>query len=812
MLTRSLFIANPSTKIWRSALLATTIALLSGCGVERQSASADQPLTVSTAAELLAVTQQYRDLNNNGKVDDYENLSLPLSERVADVIARLTLEQKVKLVMGTGMNLQDYTNPDSKVPGAAGYTYPLNELGIASIVLADGPAGLRISPTRKNTQATFYATAFPVGTVLASTWDKSIVETVGQAMGDEVKEYGVDILLAPGMNIHRNPLGGRNFEYYSEDPYLSGKTAASMVNGIESKGVGATIKHFAANNQETNRFLVDTIVSERALREIYLRGFEIAVKDSQPWAVMSSYNKVNGTYTPQSAALLSRVLRDEWDFQGLVMTDWFAGDDAVAQMNAGNDLIMPGTEKDAQTITAGLTNGSLSEATLNRNLQRIIAAILTSPSVDHYAYSNQPDLLAHAQTARAAAAEGTVLLKNDKSTLPLASAIKKVAVFGNTSYDFISGGAGSGDVNEAYTVSLVQGLEASGYLIDPQLINSYQNYILTERAKQPKRANLFDLLPPLEEMSLSAEQLNALAAASDVALLTLGRNSGEFKDRSVAGDFDLTAGEQDLIARVSKAFRQQGKKLVVILNVGNVVEVASWRQHADAILLPWQGGQEAGNAIADVLTGRVNPSAKLPTSFPLRYADVPSAKNFPGIETSDELIEGIGGFAKGKPSRVDYQEGIYVGYRYYDSFNVAPAYEFGYGLSYSDFSYSSFDSSIATFDGKHQLSLTVTNVGKVPGKEVVQLYLSAPADKLKKPKQELKGFAKTRLLAPGETQTLRFELSPAELASFDEDSAAWIAEAGIYRVSFGASSRDIRSTSLFKLEREILVEKSHTAL
>lgn len=781
--------------------LSLTMCLTVACGANHPAEPGDgQPQTLSQA--------DFRDLNGNGKKDVYEDTSLPIEQRVNDILSRLSLDQKVKLVMGTGMNIEDYTNPDSKVPGAAGYSYPLEALGIPSIVLADGPAGLRISPARKNDANSYFATAFPIGTLLASTWDADMLTTIGQAMGDEVKEYGVDILLAPGMNIHRNPRGGRNFEYYSEDPYLSGKTAAAMVNGIESKGVGATIKHYVANNQETNRFLVDTITSERALREIYLRGFEIAVKDAQPWAIMSSYNKLNGTYTPQSENLLTTVLRDEWDFQGLVMTDWFAGDDAVAQMNAGNELIMPGTPKDTEQLAAGLKSGQLEEQTLDRNLQRILTVILQSPSYAAYDYSNQPNLTAHAQTARMAAAEGSVLLKNSGGALPLAQAVNKVAVFGNISYDFHSGGAGSGDVNEAYTISLVDGLQTAGYQVNAKLASAYKQFMAEEKARQPKRKNLFDLLPPLTEMPLAGDVLVGQAADADIALITIGRNSGEFQDRPVAGDFTLTDGEQRLIADVSAAFHAQGKQVVVILNVGNVVEIASWRDQVDAILLPWQGGQEAGNAIADVLTGKVNPSGKLPTTMPVHYADVSSSQHFPGVETSDEIVTGIGGFAQGKPSRVDYDEGIFVGYRYYDTFNIEPAYAFGHGLSYTHFDYGSANVSAATFQDSISVSITVTNSGKVAGKEVVQLYLSAPEGPLKKPVKELKGFAKTRLLAPAESQQLTFTLTVKELASFDESRSSWIADQGVYRVNFGASSRDLRQTTTFKLQEERVAEKS----
>ena len=741
--------------------------------------------------------------------------------KAKELVSKMTLEEKANLVAGLGMKLPGMNPPAGalvgqtmdKVAGAAGTTYAIEHLGIPSTVVADGPAGLRIEPKRDNDNNTYYATAFPVGTLLASTWDVKLVEAVGKAMGNEVKEYGVDVLLGPGMNIHRNPLGGRNFEYYSEDPLVTGKIAAAMVNGIQSNNVGTSIKHFAVNNQEKNRNSVNVMVSERALREIYLKGFQIAVKESNPWTVMSSYNKLNGTYTSEEYDLLTTILRKEWSFKGMVMTDWFGGKDPVAQMKAGNDLLMPGTPQQSKSILEAVNNGTLDIKILNENAERIIKYVLGTQSFSKYAYSNKPDLKAHAAIARTAASEGMVLLKNDSNTLPFASA-KNIAAFGNTSYDFISGGTGSGDVNEEYTISLVQGLANAGYVVDEAMKTLYTTHITNYKTAHPKKGFFQEFMnptPPAPELSVDENLFATKAAEADIALITIGRNAGEGADRKVENDFNLSTAEQELIKKVADAFHAKNKKVIVVLNVGGVIEVASWRDKVDAILLSWQPGLEAGNAVADVLSGKVNASGKLATTFPAKYEDDPTAKNFPGKEFPEKAEPGMFGM-KQIPAEVVYEEGIYVGYRYYNTFNVKPAYEFGYGLSYTDFKYDGLTLSAKTFDKPITATITVTNTGKVAGKEVVQLYIAAAKSKLDKPSEELKGFAKTGLLQPGQSEKITFTIDANALASFDTGATAWIADAGNYTVMVGASSANIKQTASFSLAKAITVEKCNKVL
>jgi beta-glucosidase len=760
---------------------------------------------------------------------------------VKKVIAAMTLEEKAALVVGTGMrmpggpppstNANAPANPtantasgpvightQSLVDGAAGTSFSLPRLGITPMVLTDGPAGVRISPTRENDKNTYYCTAFPVGTLLASTWDVDLVNKVGKAIGNEVLEYGADVLLGPGMNIHRNPLCGRNFEYYSEDPYITGKMGAAMVNGVESEGVGTSIKHFAANNAETNRNSLNTNISERALREIYLEGFRIAVQEGQPWTVMSSYNMINGIYTSENPELLTNILRKDWGFKGFVMTDWFGGKDPVAQMIAGNDMIMPGTPEQIKTIVNAVKDGKLDEKIVDRNVEKILNIMLQSPRFKGYKYSNKPDLKAHAEVTRQASSEGMVLLKNDNNSLPFGTGIKNISAFGNTSYEIITGGTGSGKVNNAYSISLIDGLQNSGYKLNEDILSLYANYLKLSKAVRPQTRGFMAMMgsKQIEELSVNQDIINGMADVSDAAIITIGRNSGEGSDRvNAKGDFQLTDSEQQLIKNVSVAFKAKGKKTVIILNVSGVIETASWRDLPDAILLAWEGGQETGNSIADIISGKVNPSGKIATTFPVSYEDVPSSKTFPGKELTSEKSDDqspLSSFMRVRPAVVTYEDGIYVGYRYYETFKVKPAYEFGFGLSYTNFTYSNLKLSSQKFTGNITVTVDIKNSGAVAGKEVAELYLSAPSVKIDKPSLELKGFAKTKLLQPGESQTLTFIIDSRRLSSFDPASSSWIAEAGKYEVKIGASLKDIRQRSTFILAKEITVKKETVSL
>ncbi|MBO4598280.1 MAG: glycoside hydrolase family 3 C-terminal domain-containing protein [Bacteroidaceae bacterium] len=727
-----------------------------------------------------------------------------------EVMGKLSLEDKAHFVIGTGMAGFSGDNAvigatRNIVPGAAGTTYPLDSLGIPAVVLADGPAGLRIDAKREGDSATYYCTHFPIGTLLASTWNTNLIGEVGQAIGEEVKEYGADVLLAPALNIMRNPLCGRNFEYYSEDPVVAGKTAAAYITGVQKNDVGTSIKHFAANNQETNRMNTDARISQRALREIYLKGFEIAIKESKPWTVMTSYNYINGVYSSESKDLVETILRDEWGYEGTVMTDWFGGKDGAKQMWAGNDMLQPGKKEQFDSIVAGVKSGKLAEADLDRSVKRILNLVEKSPRFQGYQFSNKPDLKSHAAVTRQSAAEGMVLMKNEKA-LPFAKTVKNVALYGNTSYDFIAGGTGSGNVNHAYVVSLLDGLKNGGYIVSENLKNAYEKYLgdIKKKAeaelkelekKDPNKAMLTKFLPqPLpSEMQFSADELKKQAETADIAVITLGRLSGEFLDRKVA-DFNLSDSERKLVQQVCDVYHKANKQVVVLLNIGGVIETASWKNLPDAILCAWQAGQEGGNSVVDVLSGKQSPSGKFTMTWPVKFTDAYSSKNFPIDE--DPRIDMFNQGKKGNVRNVDfteYEEDIYVGYRYFDSFNVPVSYPFGFGLSYTTFDYS--DAKIAQKGDNYEVSVTVKNSGEREGKEVVELYISAPDSKAaNKPAKELKAFAKTKNLKPGESETLTLNVAAADLASFDEASSAWVVAEGEYQFLVAASVQDIKAT------------------
>lgn len=728
-----------------------------------------------------------------------EDKDLKLNEsNVKEIVNAMTVEEKCELIVGGRAEMfKPKAYKKVKAPGAAGVINEIPRLGVPATVLADGPAGVRIRPHRPGDDRTFFCTGFPIGSLISSTWNTEMVEEAGRTMGSEAKEYGVDVLLTPGINIHRNPLCGRNFEYYSEDPLLSGKIAASMINGIQSNNVGTSLKHYAANNQETNRLVNNSIVSERALREIYLRGFEIAVKESQPWTIMSSYNYINGEHASQSYRLLTEILRDEWGFEGVVVSDWGAGYDEAAQVAAGNDLLQPGYDYNYHNLLNAVQSGKLSMEDLDRSVERILRLALKTNRYQGYEYSEAPDLAANAEASRKIAEEGIILLENDDKSLPIATD-RKIALFGVTSYDFIAGGTGSGDVHRPYVVDLKQGLDAAGYSLDEDVKAFYEEYMADEKMRCD-RINGDNGWQIDRERAIEVthkELIEKAALTADCAVITFGRVFGEGKDRNYYYSYLLSEDEQRLLETVSNAFHKQGKKVNVILNIGGLVDVYSWKDMADAILLCWLPGQEGGNAVASVLSGKVNPSGHLPSTIAKDYWEEPSAGNFPILYADKpfnySFYRQLDGRVRDLIKNIDYtnyEEGIYVGYRYFNTFRKkAIAYPFGHGLSYTDFGFDQMG--VEEAEGGWKVQVRVTNKGEVAGKDVVQLYVKAPRKGLDKPERELKGFAKTPVLAPGESYVAEIFISKESLASFDEAAGAWRLEPGTYTFIAAQNSLD----------------------
>lgn len=715
-------------------------------------------------------------------------------DSIDDVIAAMTLEEKVNLLHGMGMGMSG----EAKFPGAAGSTYAIPRLGVPAVYMADGPHRLVISQTRPFDSNLYNTTELPSELTLAASFDPEAVKLAGGLIGQEVSDYGLDILLAPGINLLRSTLGGRNGEYYSEDPVHAGVIAAAFVNGIQEKGIGVALKHYAVNNQETNRNANDAIVGQRALRELYLRNFEIAIKESDPWSIMTSYNKANGEYVCESKFFCQDVLRADWGYKGLVMSDWNAGRNAVLSIEAGNDVLMPGQDRQRAQILAAAQSGELDMKYVDLSVRRVLEFVLKSHTFKGFEYPNQTDLKAHSALARELGANSVVLLKNEADVLPM-DGVKNVALYGTTSYDIVPAGMGFGATGHGYyCVSLVEGLRKAGYNVEKSLIAPYQNHINAENRKNyPNGVPGFAIEAPkrADEFIPSAEMLQANIAANDLAIITLGRACGEGADRKKS-HFYLTENEAALIKTVSEAYHAAGKKVVVLLNIVSAIETASWKDSVDGILCIFQPGCETGNAVADVLSGKVNPSGRLPQTFQINYGDAAADKNFPYDYTFDMSAFAraySGGSAKDAAERAqrqaepvlvkdvdytNYEEGVYVGYRYFTTKNVPVSYPFGFGLSYTDFDYELVSSSM----DKEKCSVTVkvTNKGAKAGKDVLQLYVKAPKGTMDKPSRELKAFAKTALLAPGQSQTVTLTWDTALNASYSEKKAAWELAKGKY--------------------------------
>lgn len=668
-------------------------------------------------------------------------MTTPHHGSAAELVSRLTVDEKLLLLSGANMW-------ETRAVGE-----------IPSTFLANGPTGVgkqAAAGDHVGAGEMLPATAFPSPSVLASTWDEALVEEIGVALGRESRSNDVGILLGPGLNIKRHPGGGRVFEYFSEDPHLAGKIAAAVVRGVQSQGVGSSIKHFAGNNQETFRMRLDSVIDERTLREIYLAGFEIAVKESEPWTVMSSYNLVNGEHPGESHRLITTILREEWGFGGLVMSDWFAVSDRPAAIRAGLDLEMPGNDGLwSGRVKKAIGDGSLTLAQLDAAAIRVAelalraTAAAAGPAV-------MPDLDAHHALARRAAAAGTVLLRND-GILPL-RAEGTIAIIGAAAETPRFQGVGSAHVNAIRVETVLDAL--------PGRLGDGAEYTFV-RGYDPKSGAV---------SAAESAAARAAASAADVAVLILAIPAGGEAEGIDREHLTFPPDMDELVRSVTAA----NPRTVVVLVNGAPLELP-WADAPAALLESYLGGQAAGPAIVDVLFGDAEPAGRLGESFPVAASDLPAAANFPTTT----------------PTQVQYRENIYVGYRFHDTFGVAPRFPFGHGLGYTSFEYGAARVTGTGVD--LTVTVPVTNTGDRPGSEVVQLYVHAVNSVVHRPEQELKAFAKVHL-APGETQTVALALGHRSFAVYDVASASWAAEAGAYEIRVGASSRDIRCATRVHLD------------
>ena len=678
-----------------------------------------------------------------------------MPDQIKAIIDKMTLEEKAELCTGA----------------SAWTTTPIEHLGVPEIIVSDGPHGVRRVPDAKSLMmSSLPATCFPTASCLASTWDVDLLQKMGEALAEEGIALNVDVILGPGVNMKRSPLGGRNFEYYSEDPYLAGEMAASLINGIQSRGVGTSIKHFVANNQEFQRFCINAEVDERTLREIYLPAFETAVKRTQPWTVMCAYNKLNGHYCSEYHALLVEILKDEWGFEGLVVSDWGAVHDRVASLKGGLDLEMPGPQDSrVQAVVETVRSGALDEQILNESVRRILNVVFKAQETPK---GGEFDVEAHHTLARKIASEGMILLKNN-GLLPL-KGHQQIAVIGRAAREAHFQGGGSSHINPTKVAIPFKELQNLAGEAELSYAEGY-----------PTDATFHQEL---------IDQAVGIAQTADVALLYLALPSFKESEGYDRPDLDLTEQQIALIKAVAKV----QANTVVILNNGAPVAMSAWIDDVSAVLEAWMMGQAGGGAIADILFGKVNPSGKLAETFPLKIVDTPAHINWPG---------GAG--------EVRYGEGIFIGYRYYDAKGVPVLFPFGYGLSYTTFAYGNPEISATTFNDVDGLEVTVdvTNTGKVAGKEIVQVYVHDQKSELVRPQKELKGFAKVEL-QPGETQTVSVELDFRAFAYYHPRYQQWITEDGDFDILIGASAADIRHsvtvTLKSTLELPCLIDKEST--
>ena len=670
----------------------------------------------------------------------HQGIFMPPSQTT---LSQLTLEEKAALVAGLNM----------------WQTKAIERLGIPSILMTNGPHGVQ----KQSSQATDFAgmsnslpaTCFPPAVIQAATWNRELIHEMGIALGEECRQEKVSILLGPGINIKRSPLGGRNYDYYSEDPYLSGEMAGQLITGIQSQGIGASLKHFAVGNQEYRRMTINAVVDERALREIYLSAFEKIVKDVQPWTVMNAYTLVNGTYCSENPYLIGEILKKEWGYQGVVLSDWGSVNDRVAGLKAQIDLEMPGPATDNQrAILAAVNSGDLPEAALDRAVERLLALIFKAQETlakGDFTYDKQ----AHHDLARRIAEEGTVLLKNENQILPIPETAK-IALLGHFAKKPRFQGTGSSLTNPTQVDNLY----------DEMIRRIGEAHVLYAPGFPEKDA------APVDDTLLN--EALGVAAQADYVIVMVGVSVAEGGDQP---DMKLPAAHAALIERVADLH----KRVIVLLSNGNPLEMP-WLNKVPAVLEGYLAGQAGAGAQADILLGRVNPSGKIGETFPVQLEDNPSHPYFPG-----------------GPAVVEYRESLYVGYRYYDTAHIPVQFAFGHGLSYTSFEYR--DLLVHVQKDSAKVTFNVKNTGNRAGKETTQVYVRDVESSPFRPFKELKGFAKVHL-NPGEEKEVTIQLDRRAFSFYDVDKQDWILEAGDFEIMVGASSQDIRLTTTLRLDSD----------
>jgi beta-glucosidase len=708
----------------------------------------------------------------------YKNAKLPVEQRVQDLLGRMTVEEKASMLAGANW-MESVAIP---------------RLGIPSIKMADGPMGIRswAGPSKITKSSPFNSTAFPAGIAVAATWDPAVAQSVGQAIGQEVRAIGRDMILGPTVNIQRVPLWGRNFEGYGEDPYLAAQMGVAYIKGVQGEGVIATVKHFDANNQEFERHRVDESIDERTLQEIYFPAFKAAVQEAGVWSVMSAYQKVNGLYCSENPFLLKDILRKEWGFKGFVVSDWGSTYSTLGPVNAGMDLEMPGGEPaKSWLVTEGpkkvgnggdwlspekvlpeVAAGRIVVATLDDNVGSILRTMFVCGGFDRTPTTPaEIDTPAQRAVARHGAAESIVLLKNDGNLLPLdPSKIKSLAVIGPSAAVARTGGGGSSLVHPNYSIAPLDGIK--------ERAGSRMQVSYALGASMPGEVPAKDTPEAREELRKEAV---AIAAKTDAAIVLIGNSPAVESEDFDRTTLDLPAGQDELVQAIAKV----NHNTIVVFNAGAPVNVSRWVGQVPSVLDAWFGGQEIGHAIADVLFGDVNPSGKLPFSFINDFKESPAYGNYPGEDL-----------------HVKYAEGIYVGYRYFDKHGITPQFSFGYGLSYTSFGYSDLKikPGKAASGQTFEVSLKLRNQGKREGAEVVQLYLHDGHASVDRPVKELKGFRRVEL-APGKSKTVSFTLDKNSMAYYSTQKKDWVAEPGTFDVLVGSSSADIRLKGSFELSQ-----------